>query len=73
MRGGGRTTSPPLPTDLRAVLVPDGSPDTVIEGGSVSLCVSTEKSLYELGWGQGQGLHTHTPCPRHSQGRTRPQ
>lgn len=55
---GGRTTSPPLPTDLRAVLVPDGSPDTVIEGGSVGLCVSTEKGLYVLGWDQGQGLQT---------------
>lgn len=46
---GGRTTSPPLSTNLRTVLVPDGSPDTVIEGGSVSLCVSTEKCLYVLG------------------------
>jgi hypothetical protein len=74
--GGGRATSPPLTTDLRAVLVPDGSPDTVIEGGGVSLCVSTEKGLYMLGWGQGQGLHTpihsapgtHKEGPGHSRG-----
>lgn len=54
MRGwGAGTTSPPFPTDLRAVLVPDAGPDAVIEGGSVSLCVPTEKGLCALGWGQG--------------------
>lgn len=48
--GRGRTTPPPLPTDLRAVLLPDGSPDAVKEGGSVRLRVSTEKGLRVLGW-----------------------
>lgn len=54
------TTSPPLlPTYLGAVFVPDGGPDTVIEGGTVSLCVPTEKSLHC--WGRVRVRTTTSP------------
>lgn len=33
------------PADLRPVLVPDGSPDAVIEGSGVSLHVSPKEGL----------------------------
>lgn len=43
--GGRGQDRIPSPTDLGTVLVPDGSPHTVVEGGRVHLRVSPEQGL----------------------------
>lgn len=63
----GYCISSPTPTDLRPVLVPDGSPDAVVEGRSVSSHVSTQQGLCAW-WGQRQGPPRVPLCPRHSRG-----
>lgn len=64
--GGRGQDCIPSPTDLRPVLVPDGSPDAVVEGGRVRLRVFPEQGLcacVEVAsrWGPPEPLL----CPSH--------
>ena len=63
--GEGGLHPRPSTTDLRLVLVPDGSPNSVMEGGSIHLCVSPEQRLCAcVGVVSRQGAPGAPPVPQ---------